>query len=108
MLLNSSDQTFILEELSSIYDPNGGYHRNGKFIHSFYSEVADVIERFLVEIGIVKRDAKAAKAQTITMAETPAPEMQISNVANLEYQICPDCSDRSVKMEDCGYSKCDK
>jgi len=113
----SSDPTFILEELSSIYDPNGGYHKNGKFIHSFYSEVADVIERFLIEIGIVKRDVKASKAQTITLAETPVQEIRTPNVTNLEYQICPDCSDRSVKMEngclscvnpDCGYSKCDK
>lgn len=114
----SADPTFILEELSSIYDPNGGYHRNGKFIHSFYSEVADVIERFLIEIGIVKKD-KPAQAQTITIAEpaeekTSEPAMSLTN---MEFQICPDCSDRSVKMEngclncvnpDCGYSKCDK
>jgi len=112
----SADPTFILEELSSIYDPNGGYHRNGKFIHSFYSEVADVIERFLVEIGIVKKDKKSA--QTITMAQPAVEEKVVQpNIANMEFQICPDCSERSVKMEngcltcvnpECGYSKCDK
>ena len=115
----SADPTFILEELSSIYDPNGGYHRNGKFIHSFYSEVADVIERFLIEIGIVKKDTKPVATQTITIAEAPEPETTGMSMAmaNMEFQICPDCSDRSVKMEngclncvnpDCGYSKCDK
>lgn len=115
----SADPTFILEELSSIYDPNGGYHKNGKFIHSFYSEVADVIERFLVDIGIVKKEKKKTATQTITIAEEPAeqkPKAQLQT-ANMEFQICPDCSDRSVKMEngcltcvnpDCGYSKCDK
>jgi len=113
----SADPTFILEELSSIYDPNGGYHRNGKFIHSFYSEVADIIERFLIEIGIVKKDTKQPATQTITIAEDPVDDTPQRNIANLEFQICPDCSDRSVKMEngclncvnpDCGYSKCDK
>jgi hypothetical protein len=113
----SADPTFILEELSSIYDPNGGYHRNGKFIHSFYAEVADVIERFMVEIGIVKKEKKAATAQTITLAQTPADLKPEPVMANMEFQICPDCSDRSVKTEngcltcvnpECGYSKCDK
>jgi len=114
----SADPTFILEELSSIYDPNGGYHRNGKFIHSFYSEVADVIERFLIEIGIVKKETKQSTTQTITIAEDPVDDTPEQRpMANMEFQICPDCSDRSVKMEngclncvnpDCGYSKCDK
>jgi len=113
----SADPTFILEELTSIYDPNGGYHRNGKFIHSFYSEVADVIERFLIEIGIVKKETKQPATQTITIAEDPVEDTPQRNIANMEFQICPDCSDRSVKMEngclncvnpDCGYSKCDK
>ena len=48
----SANPTFILEELSSIHDPNGGYHKNGKYIHSFYSEIADVMERFFKEIGL--------------------------------------------------------
>lgn len=113
----SADPTFILEELSSIYDPNGGYHRNGKFIHSFYSEVADVIERFLIEIGIVKKDKKPAATQTIALADPPVQNMPDPEMTNMEFQICPDCNDRSVKMEngcltcinpECGYSKCDK
>lgn len=109
----SSSPVFILEELSSIHDPNGGYHRNGKFIHSFYSEVADVIERFFIEIGVMPRKTATIKseANSISLAEQPAPE------ANTAFQICPDCSQKSVKMEngcltcvnpECGYSKCDK
>lgn len=112
----SANPTFILEELSSIHDPNGGYHRNGKFIHSFYSEVADVIERFFTEIGLVNKEVKkSVVAEAISIAA--GPEEQTLTIANSEFQICPDCSDRSVKMEngcltcvnpDCGYSKCDK
>lgn len=111
----SSNPTFILEELSSIHDPNGGYHRNGKFIHSFYSEVADVMERFFVEIGVINKEPKKVLSEAVSIKVAPVDE--ISSITNTEFQICPDCSDRSVKMEngcltcvnpDCGYSKCDK
>ena len=109
----SANPTFILEELSSIHDPNGGYHRNGRFIHSFYSEVADVIERFFLEIGVIEKEPKAPKVETAA----PKPQQELVDIANSEFQICPDCNDRSVKMEngcltcinpECGYSKCDK
>ena len=111
----SANPTFILEELSSIHDPNGGYHKNGKYIHSFYSEIADVMERFFKEIGCLDTGEEPAIRlapevnEALAAAEEPA--------TNTEFQICPDCSDRSVKMEngcltcinpECGYSKCDK
>jgi hypothetical protein len=111
----SANPSFILEELSSIHDPNGGYHRNGRFIHSFYSEVADVIERFFIEIGVMEKETKPVIAEAVSL--NTAQPMDTENHANTKFQICPDCSDRSVKMEngcltcvnpDCGYSKCDK
>lgn len=111
----SANPTFILEELSSIHDPNGGYHRNGRFIHSFYSEVAEVIERFFHEIGLMQKEAKVKTApQAVSINDAPPAT---GNMANQNFTICPDCSDRSVKMEngcltcvnpECGYSKCDK
>ena len=42
----SNDPMFILEELQGIFDPNGGTFKDGKYYHSFYAEIADVIERF--------------------------------------------------------------
>ncbi len=106
----SANPEFILEELSSIHDPNGGYHRNGKYVHSFYSEIADVIRRWFTEIGIME-----AQPDKVTPVKEPA--VPVAAAANTEFQICPDCSERSVKMEngcltcvnpECGYSKCDK
>lgn len=111
----SVNPSFILEELSSIHDPNGGYHRNGRFIHSFYSEVADVIERFFLEIGVTEKETKPVVDEPISLI--PAPQAEINTLSNIKFQICPDCSDRSIKMENgcltcvnpqCGYSKCDK
>ncbi len=108
----SSNPVFILEELSSIHDPNGGYHKNGKYIHSFYSEIANVIKRFFKEIGCMEQDEKSQLSPEVEEALTsPSPG------ENEQFQICPDCNQRSVKMEngcltcidpECGYSKCDK
>ena len=39
----ASDAMFILEELQGIFDPNGGSFKEGKYYHSFYAEIADVI-----------------------------------------------------------------
>jgi len=108
----SANPVFILEELSSIHDPNGGYHKNGKYVHSFYSEIADVIERFFKEIGCLDQDEETKLAPEVKEALSSADPQ-----ANTDFQICPDCNQRSVKMEngcltciepDCGYSKCDK
>jgi ribonucleoside-diphosphate reductase alpha chain len=108
----SVNPVFILEELSSIHDPNGGYHRKGKYIHSFYSEIADVIERFFKEIGCLEDKDESTLAPEVSEALAAA-----DTKVNTEFQICPDCNQRSVRMEngclscidpECGYSKCDK
>ncbi len=117
----SANPTFILEELSSIHDPNGGYHRNGKFIHSFYSEVADVIENFLKEIDLI--ETKGEKKKTIqstapvvsATTDDDAVAFKDTNSVEGNFKICPDCSSPGLKLENgcetcmfCGYSKCDK
>ena len=51
----SHDPMFILEELQGIFDPNGGTFKEGKYYHSFYAEIADVIERFFFDVGILER-----------------------------------------------------
>jgi len=104
----STDPTFILEELRGIYDPNGGYFKDGKYIHSFYAEIAKVIEQFFDDIGVTSvRTVQTASAHI----ETRHGEDAMS-----QFKICPKCGDRSVKIEngcmscvnaECGYSKCD-
>jgi ribonucleoside-diphosphate reductase alpha chain len=104
----STDPTFILEELRGIYDPNGGYFKDGKYIHSFYAEIAKVIEQFFEDIGVTSsRTMKTATAKV---------ETQVVGDGTTALKICPKCGDRSVKVEngcmscinsECGYSKCD-
>jgi len=119
----SADPAFILEELRGIHDPNGGVYKNGRYLHSFYAEVAEVIERFFYEVGILqpKVGQYAAGETTAAAPAAPAPgaggggEGAPKAVLNEAFKLCPECQQRSLKMENgcdvcvsCGYSKCDK
>ena len=112
----SNDPMFILEELQGIFDPNGGTYKDGKYYHSFYAEIADVIERFFFDVGIMERP------ETMPM-EDNGPQQKVvlakdeGNAGNIEFRICVECNNRTLKTEnscdicldpDCGYSKCDK
>lgn len=50
----TKDPSFLVEELKSIFDPNGGYFRNGKYIPSLVAEIGDVIHHHLQSLGIGK------------------------------------------------------
>ena len=114
----ATDPMFILEELHGIHDPNGGSFKNGKYYHSFYAEVADVIERFFYDVNIIEKSDDniiTTKQETVsaTVDNNKIPFTQ--NNLNSEFRICPNCSDKSLKTEngcdmcvECGYSKCDK
>ena len=112
----SNDPMFILEELQGIFDPNGGTYKDGKYYHSFYAEIADVIERFFFDVGIMERP------ETMPV-EDNGPKKKVvlakdeGNAGNIEFRICEECNNRTLKTEngcdicmdpDCGYSKCDK
>ncbi|MBS30801.1 MAG: hypothetical protein CMG39_06550 [Candidatus Marinimicrobia bacterium] len=120
----ATDPMFILEELHGIHDPNGGSFKEGRYYHSFYAEVAETIEEFFYDVGIIsKEDTKKDKEQLDQVPTDEMPEL-VENVAesliaddsmNVEFRICPACSSKSLKTEngcdtcmECGYSKCDK
>ena len=114
----ATDPMFILEELHGIHDPNGGSFKDGKYYHSFYAEVADVIERFFYDVKIIEpqkkdlqdKDQFKDSQQTVKVMAT-GNQREI----NEEFRICPSCTGKSLKTEngcdmcmECGYSKCDK
>ena len=111
---------FVLEELQGIFDPNGGSFKEGKYYHSFYSEIADVIERFFYDVKIIDKPEDASlgqkKNEFIAQTQDIADNLQVTeDELNSDFRICPACSSRSLKTENgcdtcmaCGYSKCDK
>ena len=58
----TSDPSFLVEELKCIFDPNGGYFKNGHYIPSLVAEIGEVIEQHLAYLGIGTTDAKAQAA----------------------------------------------
>ena len=112
----SNDPMFILEELQGIFDPNGGTFKEGKYYHSFYAEIADVIERFFFDVGILERpDAMPIEDNGLQKEFVQAKEEGIAG--NTKFRICNECNNRTLKTEngcdicmdpECGYSKCDK
>ena len=120
----ATDPMFILEELHGIHDPNGGSFKEGRYYHSFYAEVAETIERFFYDVGIIsKEDSKKDKEQLDQVPNEEMPELvekvevKLKNdeSMNMEFRLCPSCSGKSLKTEngcdscmECGYSKCDK
>ena len=113
----TDDPMFILEELRGIFDPSGGFFKEGKYLHSFYAEIADVIERFFFDVGIIEEPDLLPRSDNGAFKKQPIITRDEGNSGNLHFKICPDCSNRTLKMEagcdvcvdpDCGYSKCDK
>ena len=112
----SNDPMFILEELQGIFDPNGGTFKEGKYYHSFYAEIADVIERFFFDVGVLKRpESKPIEDNGVVPEVIQAKDE--GNAGNIDFRICNECNNRTLKTEngcdicmdpDCGYSKCDK
>jgi ribonucleoside-diphosphate reductase alpha chain len=99
------DPSFLVEELKSIYDPNGGYFSNGRFVPSLAADIGLVIEQHLRKIGIMEERKKTA--------EVVDSKEDNRNMANSNLMICPQCNDKGLYSAEnclkcilCGYSKC--
>ena len=108
---NFRNPKFILDELQSIYDPNGGYFSKGKYIYSFYSEIALIIEKFFIDIGFLG-EKDSGLDNWIDNAKKLNPEKDFEET---QFKICPQCNQKSLQLDggclqcinpECGYSKC--
>jgi ribonucleoside-diphosphate reductase alpha chain len=93
---------FLVEELKSIYDPNGGYFSQGQFIPSMIADIGRIIERHLTELGLTEK--KEREKEVVTGKPN-------DNAVGL--MVCPQCNHKSLvnqehclKCLECGYSKC--
>ncbi len=110
----SANPMFILEELQGIFDPNGGSFKEGKYYHSFYAEIADVIERFFYDVEILEKPLSWSPENDGNVS-IDIPPVDSEDGENVDFKICPDCGAKALKTENgcdtcmsCGYSKCDK
>ena len=108
-----ADVMFILEELQGILDPEGGRFREGNYYQSLYAEIAEVIESFFYDVGILNKRPESVLHNDGEEQEAKVAESLID--VNNNFKICPACSNQTLKVENgcdvciqCGYSKCDK
>ncbi|MDR2876343.1 MAG: NrdJb [Methylobacillus sp.] len=113
------DVTFLVEELRSVFDPNGGYFKKGgKYIPSLVAEIGEVVEQHLQEIGMLKK-AEPDEHQKKLIEEKKAEYLQSQiNETTAEgfppgAQLCKKCSTKAAIVMDgcltclnCGESKC--
>lgn len=100
------DPTFLVEELKSIYDPNGGYFSDGRYIPSLAADIGLIIEKHLRKIGIMGKKESSASGQEKEKVKKTTRELS-------KFMICPQCKERGLysqenclKCINCGYSKC--
>jgi ribonucleoside-diphosphate reductase alpha chain len=99
------DPSFLVEELTSIHDPAGGYFKNGEYVPSLPAELGRVLEMHLSGLGL---GAKAAPA-----SGGPAAADGGGIRGGSPGGICPMCrqpglisQENCLKCRFCDYSKC--
>ncbi len=95
---------FLVNELKSIYDPNGGYFSEGGYVPSLAADIGRVIEKHLSKIGLMDKQKDTKQLQ----ASSP-----ISNGHGSNLMFCPSCNEKALLSQEnclkclsCGYSKC--
>ena len=113
------DLTFLIEELESVFDPNGGYYKKGgKYVPSLVAELGQVLEEHLQNIGMLKVTEPEEHQQQLI--DEKKAEYQKKNPNKLDEsgfpkdaQLCNKCQTKAAIMMDgcltclnCGESKC--
>ncbi len=103
------EPTFLVEELKSIYDPNGGYYKKSKYVPSLAADIGNVIELHLEKLGIISNGRKVANRSAVIKKDEQAVVAEFDDGK----MICPQCSEKELinqenclKCLSCGYSKC--
>ena len=123
------DVTFLVEELRSVFDPQGGYFkRGGKYTPSLVAEIGDAIDSHMRMIGMIRDegldehqqkliDQKRREFEDHSQSATAAPDASDSGedapAFPPEARLCLKCQTKAVVMLDgcmtclnCGDSKC--
>lgn len=102
------DIIFIVEELKSVYDPNGGYFKKGGvFMPSLVAEISAVLEKHLTFLGLMMKEEMSETTKSI-LAEKRAQAEQQSELDDsssfpASATLCGKCNTKAVVvMDGCG------
>lgn len=115
------DITFIVEELRSVYDPNGGYFKKGGvYMPSLVAEIAAVLEKHLKSLGMIQEEEMSETTRSI-LAEKRMQVVEAESSGSGDSDsgfpasavVCTKCHTKAVVMMDgcqvclsCSDSKC--
>ena len=119
------DVTFLVEELRSVFDPQGGYFkRGGKYTPSLVAEIGDAIEAHMRMIGMIRDDGLEPHQQKLIdekrreLENQPTPytpaagEKPVTSFPESTH-LCLKCHTKAMVLLDgcmtclnCGDSKC--
>lgn len=119
------DVTFLVEELRSVFDPQGGYFkRGGKYTPSLVAEIGDAIEAHMRMIGMIRDDEmepyqkkliddKRREFQNRTSRQDFSENQDLSTTFPDGAHLCTKCHTKAMVLLDgcmtclnCGDSKC--
>jgi hypothetical protein len=117
------DVIFLVEELRSVFDPQGGYFKpGGKYTPSLVAEIGDAIESHMKMIGMIPEDPLDEQQKKMILEKRRELSQRVDTTENPdsndtqfppESLLCPKCSTKAVILMDgcdtclnCGYSKC--
>lgn len=112
ILRKGGEVAFIVEELKSIHDPNGGYMaKGGVWVPSLVAEIGGILEKHMRKLGLLDQAEVAPEVQAFI--DSKKAEMVEQGINPDEGEQCPNCKAMSyVRMEGCytctacGHSKC--
>ena len=115
------DIIFLVEELKAVFDPRGGYWKQGgKFMPSLLAELGEVVEKHLIDIGMLQtpeldehRKKLIAEKRAEFEAESRQQDAFTDNSFPAGARLCTKCNTAAAVMMDgcmtclnCGESKC--
>ena len=102
------DVTFVVKQLKSVFDPRGGYLKQGSFIPSVVAELGIVIERHLCGLGLIRKSEMSEEMRAYLAAKREAAGSAMRGALQ-----CPECDAVAVVLQsgcktclECGHSKC--
>jgi len=120
------DVTFLVEELKSVYDPNGGYFKKGGvYMPSLVAEIGATVEKHLERLGMLEKPERS-EAEKAILEEKRKEAMALEKAAEAadnaqdkasgfpaNATLCSKCNTKAVVMMDgcetclsCGSSRC--
>ncbi len=112
------DVTFLVDELHSVFDPQGGYFKKGgRYTPSIVAEIGDVIEQHMKTIGMLESAEPDQHQQAFLQEKRREFESRQVSEPDDDYPssaiLCKKCQTRAVVNLDncltclnCGESKC--